>query len=72
MNTARTTLQLTVTGMTCRHCEQAVTHAVQQLDPNAQLTIQRSANTVQIHTTAAASDVCAAIAHEGYTAELAR
>ena len=29
----------TVTGMTCGHCEKAVTRAVKQLDPQAEVTI---------------------------------
>ena len=33
-----------VTGMTCGHCERAVKTAVQQIDPQAVVTIDRAAN----------------------------
>jgi copper chaperone CopZ len=34
----------TVTGMTCGHCEKAVTRALQQVDPQAQVVIDRAQN----------------------------
>ncbi len=43
----------TVTGMTCGHCERAVKNAVQQLDPQAQVNIDRAANRVDIDSTPA-------------------
>lgn len=60
------TLQLTVTGMTCGHCEKAVTRAIQTLDPQAQVQIQRDQNLVKVETTATPSAVVAAIEEEGY------
>ena len=38
----------TVQGMTCGHCERAVTRAVLQIDPQAQVKIDRAANRVEI------------------------
>ena len=38
----------TVTGMTCGHCEKAVTRAIKQVDPQAEVAIDRSANQVQV------------------------
>ena len=35
-----------VHGMTCGHCEKAVTRAVKQLDPQADVKIDRAANKV--------------------------
>jgi copper chaperone len=56
----------TVTGMTCDHCERAVKNAVQQLDPQAQVSIDRAANRVDIDSTQTREDLAKAIAEEGY------
>ncbi len=56
----------TVTGMTCGHCEKAVTQAVQQLDPGAHVHIDRAQNLVQIESEQARETLAGAIAAEGY------
>ena len=56
----------TVTGMTCGHCEKAVTRAVKQLDPQAEVKIDRAANRVEIASTQAREAISKAIAQEGY------
>ncbi len=56
----------TVTGMTCSHCERAVKNAVQQLDPQAQVSIDRAANRVDVDSTQAREALAKAIAEEGY------
>ncbi len=56
----------TVTGMTCGHCERAVKNAVQQLDPQAQVNIDRAANRVDIDSTQTREDLAKTIAEEGY------
>ena len=56
----------TVTGMTCGHCERAVKNAVQQLDPQAQVNIDRAANRVDIDSTQPRGALAKAIAEEGY------
>jgi copper chaperone len=56
----------TVTGMTCGHCERAIKNAVQQLDPQAQVNIDRAANRVDIDSTQTREDLAKAIAEEGY------
>jgi len=56
----------TVTGMTCGHCEKAVTRAIMQLDPQAEVTIDRAANKVQVQSTQARDLLSKAIAEEGY------
>ena len=61
------THQFQVQGMTCGHCERAVTDAVQQLDPQANVQIDRAANQVQVHSTQPRAALAAAIAEEGYT-----
>jgi len=56
----------TVTGMTCGHCEKAVTRAIQDADPQAQVTIDRSQNKVDVESTQARDTLAKAIAEEGY------
>lgn len=56
----------TVTGMTCGHCEKAVTQALQQLDPQAQVVIDRAQNRVQVQSTQPREALAHAIAEEGY------
>ncbi len=60
-----TTLQ--VQGMTCGHCERAVTQAVQNIDPSAQVRIDRASGKVDVDSTATREALAAAIAEEGYT-----
>jgi copper chaperone len=55
-----------VTGMTCGHCERAVKNAVQQLDPQAQVHINRAASRVDIDSTQTREALAKAIAEEGY------
>ena len=56
----------TVTGMTCGHCEKAVVQAVKQLDPQAQVTADRTQNKVDVHSSQPREALAAAIAEEGY------
>jgi copper chaperone len=56
----------TVTGMTCGHCEKAVTRAIQDADPQAKVTIDRSQNKVDVESTHARETLAKAIAEEGY------
>jgi copper chaperone len=56
----------TVTGMTCGHCEKAVTRALQQVDPQAQVAIDRTQNRVEVQSAQAREALAAAIAEEGY------
>ena len=60
------TQSFTVTGMTCGHCEKAVTRAIQQADPQAVVKIDRSQNLVQIESAQARETLARAIAEEGY------
>ena len=52
--------------MTCGHCERAVTNAIQGVDAQAQVKIDRAANRVEVETSASREAVAAAIAEEGY------
>ena len=56
-----------VQGMTCGHCEKAVIAAVRQLDPAAEVQIDRSQNRVEVRTELPRDAVATAIREEGYT-----
>ena len=64
---ATTTTTFQVQGMTCGHCERAVTQAVQQIDPDAQVRIDRASGKVDVDSTAPREALATAIAEEGYT-----
>ena len=55
-----------VQGMTCGHCEKAVTQAVTSVDPQAKVTIDRPAGKVQVQTSQPREAIAKAIADEGY------
>ena len=55
-----------VQGMTCGHCERAVTQAVQSVDPQAQVKIDRPAGKVEVQSTQPREAIARAIADEGY------
>ena len=57
----------TVTGMTCGHCEAAVTRAIRRLDPEAQVRIDRGHNRVEVDTSRLTREALAsAIREDGY------
>lgn len=56
-----------VTGMTCGHCEKAVTRAIKQLDPAAEVTIDRAQNKVEVQSNKPREDLAKAIVEEGYS-----
>ena len=56
----------TVTGMTCGHCEMSVTRALQEVDPEARVKIDRSQNTVDVESVQPREALAQAIAEEGY------
>jgi copper chaperone len=64
---ATVTNTFTVTGMTCGHCEKAVTRAVKQLDPQAEVKIDRPANRVEVLSNQPRELMAKAIAEEGYS-----
>lgn len=55
-----------VQGMTCGHCEKAVTQAVQRIDPQAAVQIDRGQNRVAVDSEADRTALQAAIQEEGY------
>ncbi len=56
----------TVEGMTCGHCEKAVTKALLSLDAQAKVVIDRTAQRVEIDSTLERQALAQAIADEGY------
>lgn len=59
-------LDFQVEGMTCGHCDAAVTRAVRAVDPAANVTIDRTAKRVVVESGADADAVQRAIEAEGY------
>lgn len=56
----------TVTGMTCGHCEKAVTQAIRSVDPQAQVTIDRARQSVDVGSDQPREALQQAITEEGY------
>lgn len=56
----------TVTGMTCGHCEKAVMRALKQVDPQAEVKIDRSTGKVEVESVHARELLMNAIVEEGY------
>ena len=56
----------TVVGMSCGHCERAVTQAVQRVDPKAQVQVNRAAQEVKVSSEQPRQTLAQAIAEEGY------
>lgn len=55
-----------VQGMTCGHCEKAVTQALQRTDPAASVRIDRAQNRVEVDSSAERAALQATIQEEGY------
>lgn len=55
-----------VAGMRCGHCEKAVTQAIRHLDPQAEVTINRQTQQVQVRSGQDREALAKAIAEEGY------
>jgi copper chaperone len=55
-----------VEGMTCGHCEKAVTKALLALDAQAKVVIDRTQNSVQVASEKPREALAQAIADEGY------
>jgi copper chaperone len=55
-----------VEGMTCGHCEKAVTKALLALDAHAKVVIDRTHNQVQVDSEKSRAVLAQAISDEGY------
>ncbi len=62
-----TTQTFDVQGMTCGHCDKAVTSAIRTLDPQANVRIERSQNRVEVDSNQPHEAIAQAIREEGYT-----
>ncbi|MGB6007915.1 heavy-metal-associated domain-containing protein [Castellaniella sp.] len=60
-----------VSDMTCNHCVQTITQAVQAIAPGAAVSTDLDTHRVVIESPADAAALRAAIADEGYDAQLA-
>ncbi|MHC8331137.1 heavy-metal-associated domain-containing protein [Pseudomonas sp. LB3P25] len=60
-----------VQGMSCGHCVNAITQALQAKDPAASVRIDLAAKEVGVESALTADQVIAAITEEGYAAKLA-
>lgn len=56
----------TVEGMTCGHCEKAVTKALLALDAQANIVIDRTLNRVEVASEQSREALAQAIREEGY------
>lgn len=56
----------TVNGMTCGHCEKAVTQAVKSVDPKAEVHIDRTQNRVEVDSEQPRETIAQSIREEGY------
>lgn len=61
-------MEFTLPTMTCGHCVRTVTEAVQQLDPNAKVTIDLPSHRLQVVSSESEEAVKAALEEAGYTA----
>ncbi|TWH64351.1 copper chaperone [Azomonas agilis] len=55
-----------VQGMTCGHCERAVTQAIQAQDAQAKVEIDRAAGVVQVNSQLSEQQIRALIQEEGF------
>ena len=60
---------LNVQGMTCGHCERAVTEAVKAVDPQATVKIDLATGIVEIDSTQPREALANAITEEDYTVQ---
>lgn len=58
-----------VQGMTCGHCERAVTQALKAVDPQAEVRIDRATGKVDVESVQPRDALAHAIAEEGYTVQ---
>jgi copper chaperone len=55
-----------IPAISCGHCARAVTEAVHEVDPKAQVQVDLPAKRVQVHTDAPRPALVAALAEAGY------
>ncbi|MCF5707881.1 copper resistance protein CopZ [Pseudomonas syringae] len=60
-----------VQGMTCGHCVRAVTQAIKNEDPTADVQIELASKEVKVQSALSAERIVRLIGEEGYQAQLA-
>jgi len=70
MNTQPITTQLIVSGMTCGHCQSAVTKALQAVPGAEHVSVDLQSGAAKIEGQADAQALIAAVEEEGYHAQL--
>lgn len=60
-------IQLTITGMTCGHCEKDVMTAIKSVDINAQASVDREHNSATISSEQPVQAFVDAIVEQGYS-----
>jgi copper chaperone len=65
-------VRLNVDGMTCGHCVQMVTKAINAVDPGAKVHVDLASKTVEATSSAPAAALANAIEAAGYTVSSAR
>ncbi|AKT28549.1 heavy-metal-associated domain-containing protein [Pseudomonas syringae pv. actinidiae] len=61
----------TVQGMTCGHCVRAVTEAIKNDDPAAQVQVELASKQVKVQSSLSPEQIIGLIGEEGYQAQLA-
>ena len=64
-------IELNVEGMTCNHCVKAVTRAVQEVDPGAEVSVDLQGGRVRVDGKGSADVLSRAISEAGYKASAA-
>ena len=59
-------IQLNIPSMSCGHCVKAVTEAVHDVDPQAQVQVNLDTKQVQVESTADEKKIVASLAEAGY------
>ena len=59
-------MEFNIPAISCGHCVRAVTEAVQQVDPDAQVSVDLESKKVTVQTTREREAVAAALAEAGY------
>lgn len=59
-------IEFNINAMTCGHCVRTVTEVVQQVDPDARVTVDLPAHRVQVQTGKTREAIAAALVEAGY------
>jgi copper chaperone len=59
-------IEFSIPAISCGHCARAVTEAVHEVDPKAEVKVDIAAKQVQVQTEAARAALAAALSRAGY------